>query len=74
MPTLEGVDYKCIFEEPSALEQAMAIYTNILKWDEDGVVINAKFAEKRAAEYIRSYCNPDYRMDPELSEEEQYLH
>ena len=30
LPTLEGVDYGCIFEEPSALEAAFAVFGNVL--------------------------------------------
>jgi len=54
-PLLEGIDYSCIFSEPSALEQAYAIFINVLEFDEAGRVINAKHAERRAAQYILSY-------------------
>ncbi len=48
-PQLDGVDYSCIFTEPSALEQVYAIFANVLEFDETGQVINAKHAERRAA-------------------------
>ena len=35
-PLLAGIDYACIFEEPSALEQAFAIFANVLELDEAG--------------------------------------
>jgi hypothetical protein len=54
-PLLEGIDYSCIFQEPSALEQVYAIFANVLELDEAGQVINAKHAEKRAAQYIIQY-------------------
>src|SRR5262245_27041385 len=37
-PLLEGVNYAAIFEEPSALEAAFAVYCNALEVDEQGVV------------------------------------
>jgi len=54
-PLLQGVDYSCIFSEPSALEQAYAIFANVLEIDEGGRVVNARHAERRAAQYILSY-------------------
>ena len=54
-PLLEGVDYSCIFREPSALEQVYAIYANVIELDESGKVINAKHAERRVAQYILQY-------------------
>ena len=55
-PLLEGIDYSCIFEEPSALEITFATFMNNLELDEAGSVTNAKYAEKRAAQFILSYC------------------
>jgi hypothetical protein len=52
---LDGVDYSCVFTQPSALEQIYAIYANVLELDESGQVINAKHAERRAAQYILQY-------------------
>src|SRR5215469_6556524 len=54
-PLLEGVDYSHIFREPSALEQVYAIYANVIELDESGQVINAKYAERRVAQYILQY-------------------
>jgi hypothetical protein len=36
------------------LELTYAIFANVLRFDEDGQVFNAKHAEKRAAQWIRS--------------------
>ncbi|MDR6551840.1 hypothetical protein [Paenibacillus qinlingensis] len=45
-PLLEGIDYSCIFEEPSSLERAYAIFANVLEMDDKGMILNAKYAEK----------------------------
>jgi hypothetical protein len=61
LPLLEGIDYISVFrEEPSLLEQAYAIFANVIEIDENGTVLNAKYAEKRAAQYIRQYCDRSY--------------
>jgi len=55
-PLLEGVDYRVILqEEPSALEAVYAIFANVLELDDQGNVLNAKEAERRAAQYILQY-------------------
>lgn len=54
-PWLDQVDYSCILHEPSALEQVYAIFANVIEVDEKGLVINAKHAERRAAQYILQY-------------------
>jgi len=74
LPLLDGIDYSCIFEEPSALEQTHAIFVNVLELDADGTVLNAKHAEKRAAQYIRSYVERGYRADPPFEDWEVALH
>jgi len=62
---LEGVDYLKLYgEEPSAIEQAFAIFVNVIELDEQGEVLNAKHAEKRAVDYIRSYCDPNFKVEP----------
>lgn len=66
LPLLEGIDYTCIFDEPSALEQVYAIFANVIEMDKDGNVLNAKYAEKRAAQYIRSYVDSSYKISPPL--------
>ena len=73
-PLLEGIDYSCIFREPSALEQAMAIYANVLRVDQSGQVLNARAAERRAAQWIRSYVDPAYVADPPFQSWEVALH
>ena len=74
LPTLEGVDYGCIFEEPSALEAAFAVFCNVLELDPQGEATNFREAERRAAQYIRSYCDPGYVPDPPFADWETELH
>ena len=73
LPLLAGVDYSCIFSEPSALEQTYAIFINVLEFDEAGVVTNAKHAERRAAQHILQYVNGQ-PVDPPFAEWEVALH
>jgi hypothetical protein len=73
--TLEGVDYLELYgEEPSAVEQVFAIYANVLELDEDGKVLNAKYAEKRATDYLRAYCDPGFKVAPPYEDWETALH
>jgi len=67
-PILEGIDYFDEFKEsPSLLETVYAIFINNLELDENGNVLNEKYAEKRAAQYIKQYCVEDYKAEPEFS-------
>lgn len=72
-PLLEQVDYTCIFEEPSALEQAFAIFANVVELDEKGDVLNAKWAERRAAQYILQYVTGK-APEPPFADWETELH
>jgi hypothetical protein len=57
LPLLEGVDYWPLMrEEPSLLEQTIAIFANVLTLDDQGQPTNAKDAERRAAMCVRQYC------------------
>lgn len=57
----------------SALEQAFAIFVNVLDVDLDGHVTNAAAAHRRAAQYLRSYCDPSYVVVPPFEEWETEL-
>ena len=71
---LEGVDYLSLYgNEPSAIEMTFAIFANVIELDEDGQVLNAKYAEERATNYLRSYCTPGYEVEPPLEEWETRL-
>lgn len=64
-PILEGIDYvgDILKEESSFAEQAFAIFMNNLELDADGHVLNYKYCEQRAAQYIRHYFDPDYMVE-----------
>jgi hypothetical protein len=75
LPLLDGIDYICVFrDEPSLLEQVYAIFANNIEMDEKGIVLNAKYAEKRAAQYIRQYCDRDYVLDEPFEDWEVALY
>lgn len=62
---LKGIDYIEVFKnEPSLLEQVYAIFANNIEMRDDGTVINGKYAEKRAAQYILEYCDCTYKVEP----------
>ncbi len=70
---LIGIDYSAIFREPSALETAYAIFANVIELDDAGNVLNAKWAEHRAAQWIRSYVT-GVPEEPPFDEWEIALH
>lgn len=73
-PLLKDVDYRSILtKEPSALEAAYAIFANVLEFDDEGEVTNAKHAEKRAAQYILQYMTGT-QAKPPFEEWETELH
>lgn len=62
---LAGVNYLSLYgTEPSAIEQVYAIYINVLELDESGTVLNAKYAENRATDYLRMYCDATFKVSP----------
>lgn len=75
-PILEGIDYtdSTMKEESSFVEQAFAIFMNNLELDEDGSVVNYKYCEQRAAQYIRSYFEAGYTVQPPLENWETELY
>ncbi len=73
--TLKGIDYLSLYgEEPSAIEQVFAIYVNVIELDENGQVLNAKYAEKRATDYLRQYCDSTFKVEPPYEDWEIELH
>lgn len=73
--TLEGVNYLPLYgEEPSVIEQVFAIFANVLELDENGQVLNAHYAQKRATDYLRAWCDPTFRVDPPYESWEVELH
>ena len=72
---LQGIYYLDLFgNEPSAIEMVFAIYANVIELDENGTVLNAKYAEKRATDYIRQYCDQNFKVEPEYEDWEIELH
>ncbi len=72
---LVEIEYLDLFgSEPSAIEMTFAIFTNVIQLDEKGIVTNAKYAEKRATDYLRNYCNPNYEINPPLEYWEMELY
>jgi len=73
--TLEGVDYLSLYgQDPSAIEMVYAIFANVLELDENGRVLNAHYAQKRATDYLRAYCDPSFTVDPPYADWETELH
>ena len=74
-PLLEGIEYwDALRESPSLMEEAFAIFANVLEFDEAGVPVNAKYAEFRAAQTIRRWRDPSYEVVPPFEEWETALH
>ena len=72
---LDGIDYRPhLFEFGSALEQVFAIFANVLQVDENGAVVNEGDAQRRAAQWVREYCDPDYQVEPPFEPWETELH
>lgn len=75
-PLLEGIDYtgEVLREESSFAEQAFAIFMNDLELDEDGSVLNYKYCEHRAAQFIRRYFDAAYQVEPPFADWELEFH
>ncbi|WP_258101702.1 DUF7677 family protein [Marinoscillum pacificum] len=75
---LKNVDYREILkEEASLVEQAYAIFANVIKMDSSGKVLNQTQAMKRAAQWIRHVCThriDNYMIEPEFEDWEVHLH
>ena len=69
-----SVGYSDIFSEASSLEQVFAIWANVIEIDEAGVVRNAGGAARRAAQYIRSYVDRSFIVEPPFEDWELALH
>lgn len=65
MDLLEDIDYRpALMEFGSNLERVFAIFANVLEVDDSGRVTNYDHAEYRAAQWIRSYCDEQYQVEP----------
>jgi hypothetical protein len=73
--TLAGVDYLSLYgSEPGVFEQVFAIFANVLELDENGQVLNAQYAQQRATDYLRAYCEESFTVDPPYEDWELELH
>ena len=75
-PLLKEIDYvgEIMKEESSFVEQAYGVFMNNLKLDEDGSVVNYKYCENRAAQYVRRYFDRNYEIVPPVEPWECELH
>lgn len=72
---LKGVDYLSLYgNEPSAIERTYAIFANVLELDENGQVLNGTYAQKRATDYLKSYCDSTFQVVPPFEDWELELH
>jgi hypothetical protein len=72
---LKGVDYLSLYgKQPSAIEQAYAIFVNVIELDDHGTVVNAQYAQKRATDYLRAYCDPTFKVTPAYADWETALY
>lgn len=72
---LDGVPYLELYgNAPSAIEMTYAIFANVLEIDEAGNVTNLKYAQKRATDYLRNYCDPTFQIEPPLEQWEMNLY
>ena len=71
---LDGIDYSDVFGQPSALEMIFAIFANTLEIDENGKVLNAAHCHKRIAQYIRTWFDRNYIVEPPFEDWETELH
>jgi hypothetical protein len=74
LSVLEGHEYGDLFEDPSALEQAVAIWSNVVEMNESGRVRNAGLANHRVAQFVRSRVDHRYVVEPAFAEWELELH
>jgi hypothetical protein len=72
---LDGIDYMKLYgNEPSAIEQVYAIFANVIELDENGSVLNFKYAQKRATDYLRAYCDSSFKVEPPYEDWEVSLY
>lgn len=72
---LQGVDYLTVYgNEPSSIEQVFAIYANVIELDDAGKVLNAQYAETRATDYLRAYCDTSFKVEPPFEDWEVALY
>ena len=75
---LKDIDYReNLKHEASLVETVFAIYTNNIRMDENGKVLNNTYAMKLAAQWIRFICRKTGKndvVDSEFEDWETYLY
>jgi len=72
---MKGIEYVSLYgKEPSAIEMVYAIFINVIEIDENGILLNEKYAERRALQYLKDYCDPSYNADPPFEDWEITLY
>lgn len=72
---LENVEYLDMYgTQPSAIEMVFAIFANVIEMDSEGNVLNFTYAQRRATDYLRSYCDPSFKVTPQLEDWETELY
>lgn len=72
---LKDIDYLSLYgDEPSAIEQVFAIYANVIEMDEEGNVLNAKYADIRATDYLKQYFDANFKIEPPYEDWELALY
>lgn len=52
----------------------LSIYVNVLELCKNGQVLNAKYSDKRATDYLKQFCDPNFKVEPEYEDWETDLH
>jgi hypothetical protein len=72
---LKDVDYLKLYgSEPSAIEMVFAIFANVIELNEDGSILNFTYAQKRATDYLRFYCDLSFQVSPPYEDWELELY
>ncbi|MBW7674220.1 DUF7677 family protein [Chryseobacterium chendengshani] len=75
---LKNINYReDLKDEASLVEKTFAIFSNNIRMDESGKVLNLTHSMKRAAQWIRFVCrekNDTYQVEPEFEDWEVELH
>lgn len=72
---LEDCNYLSLYgEEPGAIEIPYAIFANVLEMNDEGQVLNFTYAQRRATDYIKYYCDPSFIVSPPYEVWEQQLY
>ena len=74
LPVSGDLDYREeLLFEADTMQTVVSVYMNNVEMDENGMVLNQNHAMKRAAEYIRTYYDYDYKPEPEFEDWETEL-